>query len=152
MNPTSPVIFVEVPGRPVPWARAGSQGNRRYTPSRVRAAAESLQAEMKVQCRSPLTGPLDLAITFCYRRPDSWNKAKREAIDNGEEPWFSGRPDIDNLCKLVMEAGTGILWEDDAQVVSLEAVKVYGAENLTVLNLSCAWRVNENISQGQSDL
>lgn len=36
------------------------------------------------------------------------------------------RVDIDNLCKLVMDAGTGVLWVDDEQIVSLHARKWRG--------------------------
>jgi Holliday junction resolvase RusA-like endonuclease len=40
-----------------------------------------------------------------------------------------GKHDIDNFNKLILDAGTGILWEDDNQIVSLNITKYYDKEN-----------------------
>ncbi len=37
----------------------------------------------------------------------------------------SERGDLDNLLKGFLDAGNGILWHDDAQIVELRANKVY---------------------------
>ena len=36
------------------------------------------------------------------------------------------RPDIDNIVKIVMDAGNNILWEDDSQIVHIDAMKQWG--------------------------
>ena len=38
-----------------------------------------------------------------------------------------GRPDCDNLAKAVLDAGNGVLWSDDAQVVKLQVMKLRAA-------------------------
>lgn len=37
--------------------------------------------------------------------------------------------DIDNFNKLILDAGTGILWEDDSQITKLTITKHYCKEN-----------------------
>lgn len=113
-------------------------GNHVYTPKPTAEAEEAMQWIMREQCSQPLEGPLKLSVYFCFRRPNSWPKAKRDAVDDGEEPWYTGRPDLDNLVKLVKDAGNKVLWQDDSQIVSLEAFKVYGPENETTINLLSA--------------
>lgn len=38
------------------------------------------------------------------------------------------KPDLDNLAKLYLDCGTGILWHDDAEIYYLELVKSYGEQ------------------------
>lgn len=64
-----------------------------------------------------MQGPLRLEVTFYLRRPASRAKKHR---------YPDRRPDVENLVKSVMDALTGILWADDAQVVTLNAQKRYG--------------------------
>lgn len=90
---------------------------------------------MKVACPRPLEGPLELGVWFQFRYPRSWTKAARDAVEEGTEPWYTGKPDLDNLLKLVGDAGNGVLWGDDAQVVTVEAHKVYSTESQTIINL-----------------
>lgn len=95
-----------------------------------------MQGEMRQACTTALTGPLELGVSFCFQRPKSWSKDRRAAVDDGEEPWYSGKPDISNFVKLVEDAGNGILWRDDAQIVKLDAIKVYSTTDETVINVS----------------
>ncbi len=37
--------------------------------------------------------------------------------------------DIDNYCKLLLDACTGILWDDDSQIVSMMIVKSFDKKN-----------------------
>lgn len=104
-----------------------------------------MQGEMRQACPTPLEGPLELCLFFCFKRPQSWPKARRDAVDDGDEPWYTGRPDLDNLVKTVKDAAQGILYLDDAQVVKLEAFKVYAAESETGIQVMQLLRKNEEI-------
>lgn len=58
-----------------------------------------------------LTGPLEVDISFAFK---------------GD--WLSHhtkKPDVDNCVKAVLDAMNGIVWIDDAQIVSLLARKEY---------------------------
>ena len=132
------LVILTVPGRPQAKERPrfDSRTGRVYTDQRTQSAEAILQGFMREVCWKPLEGPLELGVTFCFHRPNSWSKAKREAVDDGdEEPWYTGKPDVDNLIKTVMDAAKLILWKDDAQVVSVSAYKVYSAESQTVINV-----------------
>ena len=65
----------------------------------------------------PLTGPVELRLTFYLPRPQ---KPKC--------PWPITRPDLDNLEKKLLDGWNGILWVDDAQIVRKEVEKRYGGE------------------------
>jgi Holliday junction resolvase RusA-like endonuclease len=62
------------------------------------------------------TGPLGLSLVFEIMRPKSVKKGSK---------WRDKTPDLDNLCKGVLDAFNGLLWADDKQVVVLHASKPY---------------------------
>ena len=97
------VCELEVDGDPVPWARAGrSARGRAYTPARQRDWAEHVGWAI----RQAYTGPpleVELGVWLTFRR-----QTRRHA-------------DVDNLCKAVLDAGTGIAWADDAAITLLLA-------------------------------
>jgi len=57
--------------------------------------------------------PLRVSISAYFPVPKSWSK-KRKA----ETHWHVGKPDADNLAKM-MDALNRIAWHDDSQVVDL---------------------------------
>jgi len=61
---------------------------------------------------------------FQFVRPKSHYTAKGALRDAA--PRHVGKPDIDKLCRAVLDALTGIAYADDSQVVALDASKVYG--------------------------
>lgn len=96
-----------------------------YTPKKtvdfeqqVRKAAEKAMGGME-----PLETPVAL---YCYVRllpGRSFPKKRLEACLNGfERP---KKPDLDNVVKAVQDALNGVIYKDDAQIVSLHATKKY---------------------------
>lgn len=74
---------------------------------------------------TPWAGPVVLSLSFVSGVPTSWAAWQREAALAGRlQP--TGRPDVDNLAKGLMDAFIGSWWIDDAQVVRLDARKFYG--------------------------
>lgn len=68
-----------------------------------------------------LNGPVAVLIHFYLPRPKS--TSKRIAFP-------AKRPDLDKLCRSVLDGLTmGGAWEDDAQVISLFAVKIFADED-----------------------
>lgn len=47
------------------------------------------------------------------------------------------KPDLDNLVKALKDALTGIVWKDDAQIVSLCARKTYGDRPAIYVKVKC---------------
>ena len=67
-------------------------------------------------------------FTFWLSIPASWTKKKRiEAAEGVTRPIVKNM-DIDNVCKAVMDAGTGLLWVDDCIITDLHAKKRYTAD------------------------
>jgi crossover junction endodeoxyribonuclease RusA len=81
-----------------------------YLAAEGRATKEMYQWEAKSQWRQkPLTGDLMLSIAFYFA-----TKRKR---------------DLDNQNKLVLDALTGIVYEDDRQIHDLRLIRRYDAKN-----------------------
>lgn len=66
-----------------------------------------------------LTGPVSVRVTFHLPKPKSAPKSKR---------FPDKAPDIDKLARLVLDAMTGTLIEDDARVVFLQAIKQFAED------------------------
>ena len=62
-------------------------------------------------------GPFMVGVTFMFNRPKSVSSTAR--------PVPTVKPDLDKLIRAVLDGLTGILWRDDAQVVSIIAKKRY---------------------------
>ncbi len=111
-------------GRPR-FARIG-KGVRTYTDDKT-ANAENwirLHAERARNGRT-LVGPLGMSLRFFMTAP---KKPARM------EP--SCKPDLDNLVKAVLDAlNQAGIWNDDAQVVQIHALKTYGDEPRTEVDV-----------------
>lgn len=74
-----------------------------------------------------LLGPIEVTIDVYVAVPASWSQKKREAALAGDLLPL-GKPDVDNIAKLQMDALKGLLWRDDTQVTDLTVRKRYGKE------------------------
>lgn len=105
------VIDVEIPGgtraaaRPRFDSRSGRTHNPRWYNNELERVKWLLTADRKL--RRPVNG--DVIVELQFYRDDR------------------RRVDVDNLVKTMLDAGTGILWRDDDQVVGLHVRKVRGA-------------------------
>ena len=78
----------------------------------------------------PLTlGPVSISMCFSMPRPKSHSGAK--GLKPSAPVHHSGKPDADNLAKLVMDQITksGKIWRDDSQVVTLIVHKLWASGN-----------------------
>jgi Holliday junction resolvase RusA-like endonuclease len=124
------VIRVVVPGEPNAQRRprAFSMGGhvRMHSDKRDgqwRGRAQVHMAEAMAG-REPLTGDLELRVRGVWECPRSMHRKR----DPREAGWFQGRKDADNVAKAVQDAGNGVLWVDDRQVVRLVVEKWRGAQ------------------------
>lgn len=104
--PSAPAL-VTVPGEPVAWKRAGSNGTRRYKQADVAAQ----QTAIVLMFRSSRARPIDGAV-----RVDLCFHVVGSAIAD---------PDVDNFAKLVLDALNRVAYPDDRYVVELRA-KIIG--------------------------
>lgn len=80
----------------------------------------------------PWTGPVSMRLRFRFPRPASHflpaNARRAEPELKATAPvWLERSPDVDKLCRAILDAMTGLIYVDDAQVVALNATKRYVA-------------------------
>lgn len=117
-------ISIVIPGRPHAQGRprAVRTGStvRMIDPPRSRAWKALASALMRqARGRAPIIdGPVGVWIDAIFARPARSRSAERS--------WCITRVgDADNIAKAVLDAGNGVLWRDDAQVVSLLVRRIY---------------------------
>ena len=86
-----------------------------------------IKLSYRESCKEPMYEqgvPLVLNITAFYGIPKSTSQKKRNDMMS-EKIRPTKKPDIDNLCKVVMDSLNKIAYHDDAQVVKTTVSKFY---------------------------
>lgn len=96
-----------------------------YTDSKTRSFEELIaeQAKEAMGDMEPLETPLTVFLHFTLPIPASASKKVKEALLNAPH---TKKPDIDNLCKSVLDGMANIVFKNDGQIASLHATKKYG--------------------------
>lgn len=122
---------VWIPGLPKgqPRARAFARNGhaRMYDPGTAEAWKQSVACAVgpHITNQPPLAGPVYMRVLFVFPRPKS--HSNRHGVKDGAPSYHTGKPDVDNAVKAVMDALTALnVWFDDAQVCRLDATKAYG--------------------------
>ena len=88
-----------------------------YTPKETREAEDTfLQQAIKQKPETPLEGPLSISIKFYKIKP----KSKPKKVIH-----WTTKPDLDNLVKLVIDALNKVFFQDDSQIIEIQATKQY---------------------------
>jgi Holliday junction resolvase RusA-like endonuclease len=136
--PSLPGLTIVVPGVPVPqgslraFTRNGhawaTSDNPRTRPWKAAVTSEAAQIVEAAGLANPAYEhrPVAVAITFRFPRPRG-HFGKRGLLPSAPAQ-MTTMPDIDKLVRAVLDALTGIVWRDDAQVVVLDIRKVYQRE------------------------
>lgn len=110
-------------GRPRFAVRGGYA--RAYTPEKTRNQEAMLRtlAAQAMGAQSLLEGPLSVHIEIVQQPPQSWSKKKQASAK-----WISGKPDADNVIKIIGDSLNGIVWRDDSQIAKLQFVRHYALD------------------------
>lgn len=76
---------------------------------------------------------LMLSATICREMPKSWSKAKKNALKG--KP-CDKKPDLDNYLKYYSDVLNTVAYDDDSQIASITACKIWDDKNLVTLNLT----------------
>ena len=77
--------------------------------------------------KHPLEGAISVAMVFYMPRPKSHYRTGRYStiLKDTAPSLHVSRPDLDNIIKFYLDAMTGMFWNDDACVCTIEASKTY---------------------------
>ena len=105
---------------------------RAYTPAKTAnfesTLAMSAQAYLVANNKKPLQGPFNAFVQITKAVPASWsNKKKKLALEGLILP--TGKPDIDNVAKAVLDSLNGVWFSDDSHCTQLVVGKKYGEES-----------------------
>ena len=93
----------------------------------------------------PITGPISLHLGFRFPRPKS--HFTKKGLRPDAAIYVTSKPDADNAAKAVMDCLTQLgAWKDDAQIVALEVMKVYGDKpgcTVSIGTLPLSWNSHE---------
>jgi Holliday junction resolvase RusA-like endonuclease len=93
-----------------------------------------------------LAGPVRVEVTFCFARPANQHVGRRVGGELREDapPYPANRSvgDIDKLLRAVLDGLTGPVLEDDSQVVSVAATRLYGTpESAEIVVSEMRWEI-----------
>lgn len=82
-------------------------------------------------------GPLDVTFTFYRRRPKGHFGSGRNAnvLKPSADPYPTTKPDVLKLARAAEDALTGVVWNDDAQIVEERLQKRYGSPERVVITV-----------------
>ena len=121
---------ITIPGDPVAQGRPRfyRMGEHVQTvdPPKSRNWKATAQHHMRLQCAKPIPAkvPVELSIEVVFRCPVSDYRKRKPR----EWRWRTKRPDLDNVIKAIKDAGNGVLWLDDNQIVEIHASKIIAAQ------------------------
>lgn len=123
------VVMIDfyVQGEPVPKGRPRfTRQGRFYTPKTTADYEKSIQKAFSESGQSPFSEgvPLKMIIDFYFTIPKSATKKNKQMMLDGVIKHVK-RKDVDNCAKSVMDAGNGLMYPDDGQIVELVARKKY---------------------------
>lgn len=100
-----------------------AESSKRVAPWRNDVATAAMRAMIGLE-RAPAGEPVSLSIVFNMPRPASHldGKGRRR---KGRPTRPVSKPDVDKLQRSILDALTGICFDDDSQVVEVTATKVF---------------------------
>jgi len=131
-------IVFEVLGKPEPadfrigrWGAYEKPKVKEWKAEVRRCAADAMAG------RPPLAGPLRFSVCFVRPAPASYPKKPTKA-----KPWpwaWTSKPDWDNMCKCAQDACSKVVWNDDAQIVWGQPMKMHGDRFRIIVRVEEVW-------------
>ena len=157
------VVRFHVEGKPIPQGSivADKQGGKihYYNRSEVMAFRKRIRAEaLAIWGAEPSPLPISLTVIFAMRRPLSHYRSLSWQVKDryAEQQYQAFVPDIDKLARAVLDALTGVAYQDDAQVARLDLAKMYSNAWGTTVHIAelaerTIWEVAEDATSGTAD-
>lgn len=129
MSPASPQRLIDFTSYGIPRPKKRPRVTRRgtRTPKATKKAQDAIRLAAlgaRVVPMQPFAGPIRLDLRFLFAIPEGWPEWQQLEAEHGL--WrHESVPDIDNCCKLVMDALNKFIWRDDCQVFAGTQEKAY---------------------------
>ena len=122
------VFTVEGPpqGKGRPRFRRAGNFVTTYTDQKTKTYEATIKAwaQRAMGSARPLEGPVAVDLLIKLPVPASYSKKRQKlCLEGAELP--TKKPDIDNICKNLLDGMNGVIYKDDIQVVRLTAEKIY---------------------------
>lgn len=122
-----------MPGKPVPQGgmTAFAKGNKAFVVHKKPKELGDYRARVAVAAQHagavPITGPISVVVAFTLPRPKNhFGTGRNEHVLKASAPaWPTKNPDIDKLLRSLLDALTGVCFNDDNQVVQVAVTKGY---------------------------
>lgn len=123
------MIYFFVPGKVQGKARPrfSSRSGTVYTPGKTKSYERQIAEAYEAQHGPCFDGAVMVVIEAVFPIPKSWPRAKKAEAAAGK--LAPGKPDIDNILKVVLDGLNGIAYKDDKQVTMTQCKKIYTATN-----------------------
>lgn len=132
---TGRVLYINYNGKIIGKGRPRFGKGHAYTPLKTKRAESDLgwhAKEKMLEANFPLLeGPLKIRIILNIKRPKSWSKEKAR-----NHCFVAGKPDVDNIQKLIFDALNKIVWKDDSQIAQVDFMRTYFTEDHATIIVS----------------
>ena len=133
-------IHLEILGNPKAQARHRHFSRGKFHGTYDPSSTEKDTFASIIQRQAPseaISDPISLEVVFYMARPKNhYGSGKNsELLKDSAPEYHSGKPDIDNLTKFVMDSMNRIFWRDDGLISVLSAKKVYSERPRTEINI-----------------
>ena len=132
----------------VVYSRAAPQGSKRHIGNGVMIESSKrvkpFRADVRKAAESaalppdwPMAAPVRVGFRFHFARPKSHFKCNGVALSKSapEEATSHGLGDLEKLARSVNDALSGVLFNDDRQVVEMHLAKAYDSEDLVIISV-----------------
>ena len=134
-------ICLEIQGKPIAKQRprfVSRASKKAFNPQETEEGRWIWEARSQIrpsmQMWLPLTGRITLNLVFIMPITKAFSKSKLQLLKTVMIPHVK-RPDLDNLIKFVKDCCNTWLWKDDSQVWQIAALKRYGLEARTKIEI-----------------
>lgn len=107
--------------KPIPWQRPMLNGYRFFDGQHKDKVCFGIHMQQQHGEAQLFNRPIHLDMTFYMETPKSISARKKGVF-------HTNRPDLDNLCKFILDAMKDVLISDDKIICKLSAQKIYGKE------------------------
>ena len=108
-----------------------------YTPKKTKDFEKKIASAFLAAGGEVLQKPIPVRVTVVifHRVPSGVSKKKfTECLEQNTRP--TKKPDIDNICKCIMDGLNGVAYEDDTQVVALIAYKYWSVKDYLEIHVT----------------